>query len=300
MTKCLRHSFLQQNGFIHLAIKNLFSDTNDRQPCLNMSDEDMSPAERPYNDILNRQIDEGATQAARTARGLSLSSLAAGLFIGFGPLLMAVAHTIAADVYSEPTIRLLISFMYSVGFIFVVISETDLYTELDTRAAFPVFQGQTPVSGLGRLYAFTIVFNVIGGIIASLVMVYIGTTYGFVEPTAFEHLATVYTERSTWQLFLGSILAGWLMGLLAWLTIAANGVGSRTFFVILVTAAIAFMHLPHSIAGNVEVFMGLLVDSPVTWFDWGRFLVASVIGNAIGGVVFVAVTAYGGRQRNDD
>jgi formate/nitrite transporter FocA (FNT family) len=265
-----------------------------------MSDDEMSPAERPYEDVLDRQIDEGAAQIERTARGLTLSSLAAGLFIGFGPLLMAVVHTVAADVYREPTLRFLLALMYSVGFIFVVLSQTDLYTELDTRAAFPVFKGKASVVGLGRLYAFTIVFNIIGGIIASFVMVYIGTTYGFVEPSAFEHLATVYTQRSTWQLFLGSIIAGWLMGLLAWLTVAASGTGSRTFFVVLATGGIAFMHLPHSIAGNVEVFMGLLVDSPVTWFDWGRFLIATIIGNALGGVVFVALIAYGGRKRNDN
>jgi formate/nitrite transporter FocA (FNT family) len=42
------------------------------------------------------------------------------------------------------------------------------------------------------------------------------------------------------------------------------------------------------------------VDSPVTWFDWGRFLVASIIGNAIGGVVFVALLTYGGQPRNDN
>ncbi len=264
-----------------------------------MSD-DMDPAERPYNNILDRQIDEGTTEIERPARGLIPSSLAAGLFIGFGPLLMAVVHTIAGDAYRGLTLRFLIAFMYSVGFVFVVLSETDLYTELDTRAAFPVLSGQASVAGLGRLYAFTIVFNIIGGIIASLVMVYIGTVYGIVEPGAFEHFATVYTQRSTWELFVGSIIAGWLMGLLAWLAIAASGTGSLTFFVILVTGGIAFLHLPHSIAGNVEVFMGLLVDSSVTWFDWGRFLVASIIGNAIGGVVFVALLVYGGRTRNDD
>lgn len=260
----------------------------------------MSPAERPYENILDQQIDEGTAQINRTARGLAVSSLAAGVFIGFGPLLMAVVETVAVEVYSEPTIRFLVALMYSVGFIFVVLSQTDLYTELDTRAAFPVLKGQASVAGLGRLYGYTIVFNIIGGIIASLVMVYIGTTYGFAEASAFEHLATVYTQRSTWQLFVGSILAGWLMGLLAWLVIAASGTGSRTFFTIVATGAIAFMHLPHSIAGNVEVFMGLLVDSPVTWFDWGRFLVATVIGNAIGGVVFVALLTYGGQPRDDD
>lgn len=68
-----------------------------------------------------------------------------------------------------------------------------------------------------------------------------------------------------------------------------------TFFTILVTGSIAFMHLPHSIANNVEMFTGLLVDSPVMWFDWGRFLVTSVIGNAIGGVIFVVLLINSGR-----
>ncbi len=265
-----------------------------------MSDDGMSPAERPYEDVLSRQIDEGGAQIQRAAQGLLVSSLAAGLYIGFGPLLMAVVETIATEVYSHPTVEFLLAFMYSIGFVFVVLSQTDLYTELDTRAMFPVMKGNASVAKLGRLWVLVIVGNIIGGIVFSVIAVNVGTAYGFVEPSAFAALATVYTTKSTWILFLGGIIAGWLMGLAAWLVVAASGTGSRTFFVIITTGAIAFMHLPHSIAGNVEVFMGLLVDSPVTWFDWGRFLVATIVGNAIGGIVFVALLTYGGRPQNDD
>lgn len=87
------------------------------------------------------------------------------------------------------------------------------------------------------------------------------------------------------------------MGLVAWLVVAASGTLSRIVFVVLTTGAIALLHLPHSIAGNVEVFMGLLVDPAVTWFDYGRFLLASLAGNAVGGVVFVALLKFGGEPR---
>lgn len=260
---------------------------------------DVSAAERAYEEILSRQIDDGNKQINRTARGLAMASLAAGMFIAFGPLLMATVHTVASESFGGIALRFVVAFMYSVGFVFVVLSETDLYTELDVRAAFPVFADAASVTGLGRLYVYTIVFNVLGGILASLVMVYVATAYGIVDPSALSHLASVYTMRSTWELFLGGILAGWLMGLLAWLAIAADGTTSRIFFTVLITSAIAFMHLPHSIAGNVEMFMGLLVDSPVTWVNYGRFLLATLVGNAIGGVVFVGLLAYGGRPRNE-
>ncbi|HEX6982151.1 MAG TPA: formate/nitrite transporter family protein [Balneolaceae bacterium] len=257
---------------------------------------DQHPASiRPYEEILRTQIEEGEKQLERKGQGLFFSSLSAGLDIGFGPLLMATVLTFASGIYSQASTDLLLAALYPVGFILVVISRTDLYTELDARAVFPVLDNLSSLSSLGRLWAFVILGNLIGGFLFSAMAVYVGTQYGVIEPNAIAELATVYTERTTWQLFIGAIFAGWLMGLVAWLIIAARTTISAVFFVWLCTFTIALLHLPHSIAGNVEVAMGLLVDPAVSILDYGRFLLASLIGNAVGGVIFAAILKFAGR-----
>ncbi len=262
--------------------------------------DDRPYAQRPYTDVLTRQIVEGRKQLERTARGLLASSLSAGLDIGFGPLLMAAALTLAGGAggaYNALTMDLLLANLYTVGFIFVVLSGTDLYTELDARAVFPVLDGRSSVRSLLRLWALVIAGNLVGGFVFSALAVYVGGAYGIVVASAFAELARVYTERTTWELFLGAVVAGWLMGLVAWLTASARGTLSCIFFVWLCTFSIALLHLPHSIAGNVEVAMGLLTDPAVAWFDYGRFLLASLVGNAVGGVVFVAILKFAARPQ---
>jgi len=65
--------------------------------------------------------------------------------------------------------------------------------------------------------------------------------------------------------------------------------------VLIVTGTIGLLHLPHSIAGNVEVLFwaGRLVSPAITLTDYAGFLVLATLGNAFGGAVFVALLKYG-------
>lgn len=75
---------------------------------------------------------------------------------------------------------------------------------------------------------------------------------------------------------------------------------SQVLFVWLVTTAIGFLNLHHSIAGTVEVLSGVIIDPDLTYIDFGRFLVNSTAGNACGGVIFVALIKYGHAIQSSD
>ena len=101
------------------------------------------------------------------------------------------------------------------------------------------------------------------------------------------------------MLFVGSILTGWLMGLLAWLVEAAESDGARAFFIVLVTTGIGIVHLPHPIAGNVKILMGAFVGG-VPIGSYLIFLLTTVLGSAIGGAIFVGLLKYGHVVRSQD
>jgi formate/nitrite transporter FocA (FNT family) len=61
----------------------------------------------------------------------------------------------------------------------------------------------------------------------------------------------------------------------------------------LITLAIGVAHLHHSIAGSIEVLMGVFVGQGASVADFGRFFALSVLGNAVGGSVFVALLKHG-------
>ena len=51
--------------------------------------------------------------------------------------------------------------------------------------------------------------------------------------------------------------------------------------------------LHHSTAGTIEVLLALLAGAGPTWADYGPFISAAAVGNAVGGALFVAVLKFG-------
>ncbi|ESP88004.1 formate/nitrite transporter family protein [Candidatus Halobonum tyrrellensis] len=263
-----------------------------------LSEEQFEQAEQEggqptYGEILAREIDEGLGELNRPLDGLALSGLSAGLDIGFGPFLMAVVLTVGAGSYSSATIDILEANVYAVGFIFVVLGRSELFTEHTTLAVLPVIDRRASMGELARLWGVVYGANIVGGAIFAAVMVPIAPALGVASPEAFGDIARGLVEHSWFTLLGAGLLAGWLMGLLSWLVAAAQDTISRVFFVWLIATAIGFIGLPHCIAGNVEVLAGLLIDGGVGLMDYARFMSAATLGNVIGGTVFVALLKYG-------
>jgi formate-nitrite transporter family protein len=83
------------------------------------------------------------------------------------------------------------------------------------------------------------------------------------------------------------------MGLLSWLVIASRDTVGQIFLVWLVTFSIGFLHLTHVVVGTTEVLAGLFAGQGITLPDFGRFLVLTTFGNALGAFIFVALIKYG-------
>ncbi len=250
-------------------------------------------------DILDIQIRRGLSELERPTTGLSLSALSAGLDIGFGPLLMAVILTTAGVAGTgELTKQLLLAIAYGVGFILVVLGRSELFTEHTTLAVLPVLDGRASVARLARLWSIVYVTNLAGAVVFGALIVTVGPSVGVVEPSAIVELARIYTDQPTLGLLGGGVLAGWLMGLLSWLVAGADSTISRMMVVWLIAAAIGIAHLPHCIAGTVEVVAGVFISPTLGPMAFARFLVISTVGNAVGGTVFVALLKYGHAVRS--
>lgn len=250
--------------------------------------------------ILNQQIEEGLVQLHRSVDGLFLSGMSAGLDLGFGPLIAAAALTLVDGTGSALVEQLLVANAYTIGFIFVILGRTELFTEHTTLAVLPVLDRQASVTLLGRLWGSVYLANLLGGLVFATVAVVVGPAFGIVEPAVFGEIAVPLTTNGSVALFGGALLAGWLMGLLSWLVAAAQETISRVFFVWLITFIIGFAHLPHSIAGNIEVLLGLFGTPAVGIVEYGRFLAVATVGNAVGGAMFVALLKYNYVVRGSD
>ena len=251
------------------------------------------PSPTSYREILRVEIQEGLSQLNRPTEGLLLSGLSAGLDIGFGPFLMAIVLTISGDTFSQPVVQILMANAYTVGFIIVVLGRSELFTEHTTLAVVPVLHGQASLFELGRLWGLIYVANLVGGVLFAGLAVLIEPQLGTVDAPAFGVIAHHMVDYSPMATVLAGVLAGWLMGLMTWLVAAGRNTISQVIFVWLLAFVIGISRLPHSIAGSVEVLLGLFAGQGITVGEFASFLLWSTIGNIVGGTVFVALLKYG-------
>jgi formate/nitrite transporter FocA (FNT family) len=260
---------------------------------LESSDAEGGALKMPPGQILRHEIDEGSDALHRPIGGLFLSGLSAGLDVGFSLFLMAVMTTQAKGVLPEPVVRLLVGVMYSIGFVFVVLGRSELFTEQTTLAVLPVLGGRASVRQLLRLWAVVYVSNLLGAAAFAGIAAWTGPGLGVIEPSAFGDIAHRMTDHPAGPMFASAILAGWLMGLLSWLVAAVRDTISQVVIVGLVTTAIGFAGLHHSVLGTVEVLSGAFAGQGIGLTDVGHFLLWTTLGNAVGGTVFVGVIKYG-------
>jgi formate/nitrite transporter FocA (FNT family) len=183
--------------------------------------------------------------------------------------------------------------MYSVGFLFVVIGRSELFTEQTTLAVLPVLKGSATLTQLLRLWGIVYVANLIGAGCFAFLAVLIGPSSGVIESRAFGAIAHRVTDHPGLTIFMSAVLAGWLMGLLSWLVAAGRDTISQIVMVALVTTVIGFCRLHHVILGTVEVLSGVFADQGISPSDFGKFLLWTTLGNIVGGTVFVALIKYG-------
>lgn len=258
---------------------------------------DIMEPKKSYREIFDAQVKEEIGQLRRPTRGLLFSGFSAGLEVGFSVLLMGVLYTLLDGVAPQAIIDIVIANMYAVGFIIVILGRSELFTEHTTLAFLPVLDGRASLQALGRLWACVFSANIAGGAIFALIVTFVGTTLGAVDPRAFGHIGRPLVEHPWWAILSSGVLAGWMMGLVSWLVTASRETISQIVIVWIITTAIGISHLHHSIVGTIEVLAAIFAGQGVTFRDYLHFLTWATLGNAAGGLIFVAVIKYAHARR---
>ncbi|MBS0000782.1 MAG: formate/nitrite transporter family protein [Cyclobacteriaceae bacterium] len=254
----------------------------------------LSKSDKPkkVGEILEEQLETSLHEFNRPYSGLFFSSLNAGLEIGFSILLMGTVMTLFGDQLSPEKLHLYLGLCYPLGFIFVIIGRSELFTEHTALAIIPVLRGDVHLKDLFVLWGIVYAGNLLGGFVFSLIIVKIAPEIGFISREAFQALAQKVVDYDAWIIFSSAILAGWMMGLLGWLVTSSQETISRIVVVILVTFTIGFAGLHHCIVGSIEVFSGMLASPEIDFMEYLRFQFWATVGNSAGGAVFVALLKY--------
>jgi formate-nitrite transporter family protein len=231
-----------------------------------------------------------AEDMSRPAASLLWSSFTSGLVVGFS--LLAAAY-LSSHASSEMGKQAMVAVGYPLGFIFVVLGRSELYTENTLEPIIPLLhkRDRKTLLEMLRLWGLLLVGNLVGAFLFAWLL----ARTPMVEPELHEALRTTAVEGTKGDFgsnFYKAIYGGWLVALMAWLLASTARRGTQILIIWLCTAPIAAFAFRHSIVGAVEAFYRGFAGT-AAWGDMmANFLVPALLGNTIGGVVLVALLNY--------
>lgn len=226
----------------------------------------------------------------RPTFALLWSAVAAGLTIGFS--FFAAAYL--ATLVSAPFKRAAAAAGYPLGFIFVVLARSQLFTENTLEPIIPLLHRPTwrTFQRMLALWGIVLLGNLLGG----LAFAAIAALTPMIE-AEFKNVLLQFSAAEAGASFMlvayRAIYAGWLIALMAWLIASTRSTGAQLVLVWLTTAPIAALEFRHSIAGSVEAFYRAFAGAAGWGEVLGGLIAPAVIGNIIGGVLFVALLNHG-------
>jgi formate/nitrite transporter FocA (FNT family) len=244
-----------------------------------------SPRAPVIYEIVRRLGDE---EMERPITSLWWSGVAAGLSISFSLLAQAILQTHLPD---EPWRPLVSSFGYSVGFVMVVLSRQQLFTESTITAVLPVMGEFTlfNIWRLSRMWGVVFAANMAGTLFAALLCTFTPVLTPELKAGMLD-IAEQITNHSWLEMVFRAIAAGFLIAAMVWLIPSAEA--AQFHVVILMTYLIAAGGFMHIIAGSVEAFLLVLNSHLGFWPMLFEFFVPVLLGNIIGGTALFALIAY--------
>ena len=231
----------------------------------------------------------GEAELQRPVAALFWSALASGLVIGFSFLAGGyVGSLVPAHLRHAAA-----SAVYPLGFMFVIMARSELFTENTLVPVIPFLsrRDRETFGRLLRVWATLLLGNLLGALVYSLVLSRTPVVAEQLHPTLRE-LAARATDGGFWLVAYQAVFAGWLIALLSWLLGATKSTGAQLVLIWLTTAPIAAFTFRHSIAGAVEAFYRA-AEGDASWGAMlGEFVLPAVLGNAVGGVLLVALLNY--------
>jgi formate-nitrite transporter family protein len=248
-------------------------------------EERSSPPTPVIYEVVRRLGDE---EMARPATSLWWSGVAAGLSMGFSLLAQTILHVHLPDAPWRPLVS---DLGYSVGFLMVVLSRQQLFTETTITAVLPLMAKPT-LENLRRMllmWGIVLAANLVGTFSAALFY----TFTPVITPELREGMLEISRPIASYgwlEMVFKGIAAAFLIAAMVWLLPGA--VGAQFHIVTLMTYLIAAGDFMHIVAGSVEAFMLLANGQLGLWHVIYAFMIPVLIGNIIGGTVLFAVLSY--------
>ncbi len=243
-----------------------------------------------YKDDITATAKSAATKYSLLANnpfGYIVSSVLAGIFIGFGVLLI---FTISGLLNGLPSVKIIMGAAFSVALSLVVIAGAELFTGNNMVMAVGIKEKTVTVGNAIKLWIVCFIGNWIGAIILSLIFIGTGLGNG-ATGEAIAAAAAAKMSVAFLPLLLRGVLCNMLVCLAVWCATRCKSEAAKLIMVFWCLFAFNVIGLEHSIANMTTLTIALIkpfeAAVSVGGYFYNIFVVA--LGNMIGGIICIAL-----------
>jgi formate/nitrite transporter FocA (FNT family) len=223
---------------------------------------------------LDHVVEKGRPRLYRTAVELLASGAVAGVEIALGVLAFLAVEEATGS-------KLLAGLAFSVGFIALLLGNSELFTEGFLVPVAVVAAKEATIARLVRFWALTLVSNLVGGWVTMWAVV---TAFPSLRVAAIKDGATYASSSPSLSTLLLAVLAGVAMTLLTRMRNGTDNDVAKVLASIGVAFLVAGLSMHHSILDSLFIFGGIHAGGNYHYGDWIGFFAWSVLGNMIGGL----------------
>ncbi|WP_336245311.1 formate/nitrite transporter family protein [Maritimibacter dapengensis] len=237
---------------------------------------------------------EGEEELEREPLSLLWSGISAGVVISLSLLGEAILRTYLP---AASWAYLIENLGYSLGFIVVIVSRMQLFTENTLTTVLPLLEefSRRAWFRTARLWAVVLGANVIGAFLIALFFAYSGAINEEFVP-AILSLSEHATGMGAWEGFVKGIPAGVLVAAITWMRPEARA--SQVTIIMLFTWLIAAGDFTHIVAGSVEMAYLMVIGELAVAPAILDFFLPVLAGNIVGGTAIFSGLVYGQTRRD--
>jgi formate/nitrite transporter len=254
--------------------------------------EDLEPMGQEAPEIVDEGAIIGEKRLERPLIGDAMTSFIGGMSISFGAVALAWAGASMGGADAPSAAHLVSALAFPIGFVILLVGKSELFTENFFLPVSAVLERRGTLRQLLSLWGVSLMFNLLGSLLFAVLIARPGVL-GEGPAREMIELAQHKVEYSWETAFVKALFGGWLMTIMTWLVVAAEGLGPRLMIIWGVATLIVLAEFNHVVISAAEIFMAMFLGADITVSEWFiRNFVPALFGNVIGGVVFVTLLSY--------
>jgi formate/nitrite transporter FocA (FNT family) len=237
------------------------------------------PVEDEVVEAFRRIVDEGAQRLHRSWREVLTTGFAGGLEVGAGVVALLA-------VYAETGSHLLAGVAFSIGFVALMLARSELFTEGFLVPVTAVVAGRAGPAQLARLWAGTLMANLVGGWVVMWLVVHALPELG---ATAVESARTFVDAPLDLTAVCLALLAGAFITLMTRMQHGAASEAGKLAAAVAGAFLLAGLVLFHSVLDSLIVFGAIHAGGQLDYADWLAWFWYTTLLNVVGGLLVVTL-----------